>query len=112
MLPTLISVSVAPVSYFFCATAVPPIRATASAAAGSVAICERRLIAIQFPLLLVSRVGFCDWARMQAWLPRAGRQPVEHSRCHSTEHKAEKFLCGARDQNETFPRRASPVAGR
>src|ERR1035437_2331954 len=65
MLPILISVSVAPVSYFFCASA--PLLVAASTARAAEKAPNRNWIAgILISLILVERVNFFDGKRLLA----------------------------------------------
>src|SRR4029450_11508512 len=96
MFPILIPVSVAPVSYFFCAKALPPITVTASAAADSVARCLRRFI-IPASLLQLICVGLSDQFLDLSvdhvnQLPRSVRQQEDYGKDEHAEHGVRETL--------------------
>src|ERR1039458_4946329 len=88
MLPILISVSVAPVSYFFWASALPPVAAKAMTAVANAAIRNSCLESIVFPHSSV----FLELADQvlgdHGHLPRAVRDQVDDEEQQHAEHRA------------------------
>src|SRR5438046_8091104 len=99
MLPILISVSLAPVSYFFWARAVPPVATKATSAADTAAIRSFAWDVIDSSFLLVLLSLLPEFADQllgnDSHLPRAMRHEEDHDEQQHAEHRAREALVDA-----------------
>src|SRR5689334_18234825 len=96
MLPILISVSLAPVSYFFWASAVPLVAAKATSAADTAASRSFAWVVMVAPFLLVLLSSLSEFADQllgnDGNLPRAMRHEEDHDKQENAEHGAGEAL--------------------